>query len=132
MKRFLLLLALALLMPVLSAAAQSPAQQYVDQLQRSSVLKDAVWGVLAVDRNGQVLAAHNQQQRMVPASNLKLVTTGTALHAFGPDFRFTTEVGYTGTVRDGVLEGDVYLIGHGDPTLGAKDSIATENHGESV
>ena len=127
MKRFLLLSGLAFLLSVHLAAAQSPAQQYVDQLQRSGVLKDAVWGVLAVDRNGQILAAHNQQQRMVPASNLKLVTTGTALHAFGPDFRFTTEVGYTGTVRDGVLEGDVYLIGHGDPTLGAKDSIATEN-----
>ena len=126
MKRSLLLLGLAFLLPVLSAA-QTPAQQYVDQLQRSGVLKEAVWGVLAVDRNGQVLAARNQQQRMTPASNLKLVTTGTALHAFGPDFRFTTEVGYTGTIRDGVLEGDVYLIGHGDPTLGAKDSIATDN-----
>ena len=125
MKR-LLLLGICCLLPVLFAAAQTPAQQYVDRLQQGGVLKDAVWGVLAVDRDGQVLAARNQQQRMVPASNLKLVTTGTALHAFGPDYRFPTEIAYSGTIRNGVLEGDVYLVGHGDPTLGAKDSIATE------
>ena len=125
MKRFLFL-GLAFLMPVLFAAAQTPAQQYVSYQQRSGVLKDAVWGVLAVDREGRTVAAWNANQRMIPASNLKLVTTGTALHAFGPEARFHTEIGYTGTLRDGILEGDVYIIGHGDPTLGARDSIATE------
>ena len=86
-----------------------------------------MWGVLALDRDGRTLASLNQSQRMVPASNLKLITTGTALHYFGPDGRFRTRLGYTGQIKDGVLEGDVYIIGRGDPTLGARDSIALEN-----
>ena len=109
------------------AGAQPPAQQYVNRQSHSGVLKDAVWGVLAVHRDGRTLATLNQSRRMVPASNMKLVTTGTALHYFGPDGRFRTELGYTGTLQDGVLEGDVYIIGHGDPTLGTRDSIATNN-----
>jgi len=122
MRRVLLasLAALALL----PAAAQTPAQQYVNRLQRSGPLAEAAWGVLAVDREGRVLASHNPAQRLVPASNLKLVTTGAALHAFGPEARFATEIGYTGEIREGVLEGDVYIIGHGDPTLAARDSIS--------
>ncbi|MBO6029270.1 MAG: D-alanyl-D-alanine carboxypeptidase/D-alanyl-D-alanine-endopeptidase, partial [Bacteroidales bacterium] len=65
-------------------------------------------------------------RRLVPASNLKLVTTGTALHALGPDFRFETGIGYTGTVEDGTLHGDVYIIGGGDPTLGVTDTVAVK------
>jgi D-alanyl-D-alanine carboxypeptidase/D-alanyl-D-alanine-endopeptidase (penicillin-binding protein 4) len=63
---------------------------------------------------------------MVPASNMKLITTGTALHALGPDFRFSTGIGYTGTVEDGTLHGDVYVIGGGDPTIGVTDTVAVK------
>ena len=125
MKKWLLA-GIGWLVPLLFAAAQTPAQHYVDQQLRSGPLKGAAWGVLAVDRDGNVLCSHNASQRLTPASNLKLVTTGTALHAFGPDYRFPTELGYTGEIRNGVLVGDVYIIGHGDPTIGAKDSIATD------
>ena len=122
----ILLLGLATLWPVLFAGAQTAAQQYVNRQAQSGPLREAAWGVLAVDRDGNTLASWNPHQRLTPASNLKLVTTGAALHAFGPDYRFQTGIGYTGQIRDGVLEGDVYIIGHGDPTLGARDSIAVE------
>lgn len=115
------------LLVLVHAGAQNPAQQYVNRQSHSGVLKDAVWGVLAVHRDGRTLASLNQSQRMVPASNIKLVTTGTALHYLSPEARFRTELGYTGEIKDGVLEGDVYIIGHGDPTLGTRDSIATDN-----
>ena len=120
------LLGLFLLAVTIAAGAQTPAQQYVNRQLQAGPLKDAAWGVLAVDRDGKTLAAHLPGQRLVPASNMKLVTTGTALHAFGPEFRFNTEIGYTGEIKDGTLEGDVYIVGHGDPTLGARDSIATD------
>ena len=74
---------------------------------------------------GQVLAAYNAHIRMVPASNMKLVTTGAALHAFGPEYRFKTQIAYSGNVaEDGTLHGNVYIIGGGDPTIGAADSTA--------
>ncbi len=121
------LLTLSLLFLSLTAAwAQTPAQHYITEMQHSAALRDASWGVLAVDREGRVVARWNEQQRLVPASNLKLITTGITLHRLGEDWRFRTEIGYSGEIRDGVLEGDVYIVGHGDPTLGARDSIATE------
>lgn len=121
--KYLLFLLLALAPRV--HAQETPAQRYLQELAEQGPLKNAAWGVLAVDADGKVLARHNAGQRLVPASTLKLVTTGAALHAFGPEHRFQTQLGYTGTIGpDGTLEGDVYILGGGDPTLGAKDTIA--------
>ena len=101
-------------------------QQKVDQAVKEEPLKGAVVGVMVQDAAGHVLASREAGRRMVPASNLKLVTTGTALHALGPDFRFETGIGYTGTVEDGTLHGDVYIIGGGDPTIGVVDTVAVK------
>ena len=101
-------------------------QQKVDQAVKAEPLKGAVVGVMVQDVAGHVLASREPGRRMGPASNLKLVTTGTALHALGPDFRFETGIGYTGTVEDGTLHGDVYIIGGGDPTIGVVDTVAVK------
>ncbi len=123
MKRLLALLSGAMLLA--SAAAQTPAQKYIDAQIRKDPLKGAVWGILARRADGTVVAEYNSDTRMIPASNLKLVTTGTALHAFGADYRFRTGLAYTGTISpEGTLDGDLYIVGGGDPTIGAQDSIA--------
>ena len=107
-----------------TAWAQNPAQQYVQQMVRRKALQGALVGVSVQDAQGQTLVAYNDNQRLTPASNTKLITTGCALHAFGPGHRFKTGLGYTGSIQDGNLEGDLYILGGGDPTIGAKDSIA--------
>lgn len=122
MKRLLVLLAGVMLQ--VTAWAQNPAQQYVQQMVRRGALRGTLVGVSVQDAQGQTVVAYNDNQRLTPASNAKLVTTGCALHAFGPDYRFQTGLGYTGTIQDGTLEGDLYILGGGDPTIGAKDSIA--------
>ena len=81
--------------------------------------KGAVWGAYAVRADGQVLMDENSQNLMVPASNVKIITAGTALETLGKNFRWDTNLAYTGTIEDGVLKGDVYIIGGGDPTLAA-------------
>ena len=106
--------------------AQVTLQQRIDQAVKAEPLKGAVVGVMVQDAAGHVVASREADRRMVPASNLKLVTTGTALHALGPDFRFETGIGYTGTVEDGTLHGDVYIIGGGDPTIGVVDTVAVK------
>jgi D-alanyl-D-alanine carboxypeptidase/D-alanyl-D-alanine-endopeptidase (penicillin-binding protein 4) len=52
-----------------------------------------------------------------PASTVKLVTTFVALDLLGPNYSWTTEIHALGPVRDGVLQGDLLLKGHGDPYL---------------
>ena len=118
-----------------AATQQQSIQQYIDNQIANGPLSGAVVGVCAIDLRGsgsdcgsgtsQVIAAYNAQTRMVPASNMKLVTTGAALHAFGPEYRFKTQIAYSGKIaEDGTLHGNVYIIGGGDPTIGAADSTA--------
>ena len=116
----------ALLVMSLGLQAQS-LQQKVDQAVTAEPLKGAVGGGRGQDMSGHGVAQREAGRRMVPASNLKLITTGTALHAFGPDFRFETGIGYTGEVdADGTLHGDVYIVGGGDPTIGVADTVAAK------
>lgn len=55
---------------------------------------------------------------------MKLITTGMAIHLLGPDFKYITRIGYSGVIKDGTLDGDLYIVGGGDPTIASKDSIS--------
>ena len=68
-------------------------------------------------RTGALLEAHDGGRKLPPASVTKTVTALYALQFLGPSHRFTTQVLGTGTLRNGVLSGDLYLAGGGDPTL---------------
>lgn len=68
---------------------------------------------------GQEVAAYQPQRSVVPASSLKIIPTATGLAVLGKDYRFKTEIGYDGTLSDGVLDGNLYIKGYGDPTLGS-------------
>ena len=103
---------------------KTKAQKYVELVSRNDILKDSEFAVLAMKVNGDTVAAWNPHTRMLPASNMKLITTGATMHALGPDYKFTTRIACTGEIVDGVLKGDLYIIGGGDPTIASKDSIA--------
>lgn len=120
---------LALILAVLlsfQAAAQNAVQAYLNQLKTTEELKEAVWGLKAVKLNGEVIAEYNGGTRMVPASNMKLITTGVILNELGPDYRFQTKLAYNGEIRDSTLIGDLYIVGGGDPTIGDRDTVAVE------
>ena len=80
---------------------------------------------LVVDRDGLRLYDARPDERLVPASNLKLLTGFAALTRLGPETRFTTEARSTRPPSNGVLDGDLFLIGGGDPLLGTADYAAT-------
>ena len=122
MKRLFLLITAASL--IVSSHAQS-ASEVMQQMAESELLNTSLFGVYARTSDGQVLLERNSRTKMQPASNMKLITTGCALTRLGPDFRFETRLAHSGTVKNGVLKGDLYIVGGGDPTLGAPDSIAT-------
>ena len=104
--------------------AQTKAQKYIDQLKTSEELRQAAWGVSARTLDGRAVAEYNPDLRLLPASNTKLLSTGLALRELGGDYRFRTTVAYSGSIENGVLKGDLYIVGGGDPTIGARDSIA--------
>ena len=77
------------------------------------------WGLLIVDaRTGDTLYEKNPDSYFVPASNMKLFTTALALAKLGPDYKFHTTLETRGTISpDGMLSGDLILVGRGDPNL---------------
>lgn len=73
---------------------------------------------------GEVIESYRPEHVVPPASVMKLLTTGVALESLGPNFRFPTVLEYTGTIENGVLNGDLYIRGGCDPSLGWKGRTA--------
>jgi D-alanyl-D-alanine carboxypeptidase/D-alanyl-D-alanine-endopeptidase (penicillin-binding protein 4) len=67
---------------------------------------------------GEEMMGFNNTKALVPASNMKVLTTATALKVLGENYRFETTIAYTGTIVNGTLNGDIIIKGSGDPTLG--------------
>lgn len=101
-------------------------QGEIDGLQRRANLGSTQVGYVVIDpESGQTLASHNSDQAFIPASNQKLLTSGTALATLGEDFAFETHL----LVDE---EGGNRLIvrGSGDPAFG--DGILLEEMGMTV
>jgi serine-type D-Ala-D-Ala carboxypeptidase/endopeptidase (penicillin-binding protein 4) len=80
--------------------------------------RGGTWGVMVTSvSRGDTLFSENADALLKPASIMKMMTTGVALERFGPDHTFETRVLRDGPVNGGVLEGNLYLRGGGDPTL---------------
>lgn len=128
MKRFFLTIYI-LVCGLMSAAQVHPkaeeAQAAAESIASDPALSQAVISICARTGDGRVLVDIDADNMLIPASNMKLISTGAAIHRFGPEYRFETSIGYDGEITGGVLDGNIYIIGGGDPTLGSKDSIAT-------
>ncbi len=98
--------------------------EIIAEVAQDVTFTQAYVGICVMDHNGRILAGVNQDKMLVPASNMKLISTGAALHILGPDYSFETTLAHDGMIEDGVLKGNLFVIGGGDPTLGSKDSIA--------
>ncbi len=91
------------------------------------MFRTADWAVLVVDpTQNDTVYAHNAAKLMVPASNMKIVTSAVALTQLGADYRFRTTFAAHGPVQNGVLNGDLVVTGRGDPTL--SDHVRGDAH----
>jgi D-alanyl-D-alanine carboxypeptidase/D-alanyl-D-alanine-endopeptidase (penicillin-binding protein 4) len=87
----------------------------------------AMWGVVVQSLdNGEVLYRRNAERLVMPASNMKLVTSAAALVQLGADFRYRTVVATRGTRRGDTLAGDLVVVGRGDPTFSQHVSGGTD------
>ena len=84
-------------------------------------VRRGVWGIAvrSLDRN-EPLFELNSRALIVPASVSKLVSVATAVAAVGWDYRYETTLRGTGPIVDGVLQGDLIVVGSGDPTIGGR------------
>ncbi len=97
-------------------------RERVDGLIRAPGLAGAAIGICVLDPAGEVVFDHHAEVAGIPASSFKTLTTAAALEVFGPDHRILTRVCSPEALRDdGVLPGDLCLVGGGDPTLSLAD-----------
>ena len=110
-------------LPVAHApAADADLGADLDRIFTDSRLNGATTAVQVRDgATGAVVYSRGADQRVIPASNEKLLTSAAALQVLGPDHRFHTRVSYTGSKTGRTVTGDLYLEGRGDPTLSAAD-----------
>jgi D-alanyl-D-alanine carboxypeptidase/D-alanyl-D-alanine-endopeptidase (penicillin-binding protein 4) len=75
-------------------------------------------GIMVLDgRNGRVLYSRNARLPLIPGSTIKLVTAAAALGALGPEYRFVTSLVSDANPTGGVLNGNLWFVGGGDPEL---------------
>lgn len=108
-----------------------PLQEFIQAQMDHPALQGAWWGGLATyaDDKKTELFSLQADKRFAPASTLKLLTTAAALEKLGPNHRFETRL-YATSLPDenGILNGDLYLRGGGDMTLGSKRVKGAETY----
>ena len=87
------------------------------ELIREAGVSGAVGFALADVESGEILEGHQPEATLPPASVTKAVTAIYALETLGAEHRFVTRLMAQGEVVNGVLDGDLILVGGGDPTL---------------
>jgi len=98
--------------------AEARLRADIEEILDNPAFASGHWGVVIQSlRDGHYLMRRNPHKAFMPASNLKLFTTATALARLGPDFRYVTRLFRTGPVVDGVLHGDLVIRGVGDPSI---------------
>ncbi len=124
MKHFCI--AFCVLLPLLAGGqtadslALSRLVHAITQLQNSSLMRHGMLGVsITSGETAETLIGVNTDQSLPPASTLKLVTTAAALEVLGENFTFETFLEYDGVITDGLLKGNLYIRGTGDPSLGS-------------
>lgn len=105
-----------ILICLLGFAARGQVGVSLQQLLKTDGLKNAAIGISVKRVNdGKEILAHCPDMALTPASVMKLIPTWFALQEKGEDFRFKTPVLYTGTIKDGILSGDLIVGAGGDP-----------------
>jgi D-alanyl-D-alanine carboxypeptidase/D-alanyl-D-alanine-endopeptidase (penicillin-binding protein 4) len=90
----------------------------IDSMADAPQFANAHWGILIVDpERGDTLYSRNAGKLFMPASNMKILTTSTALTQLGPDYQYHTTFSARGPVTNGVLAGDLVVTGRGDPSV---------------
>lgn len=110
----------------LLAGAQTPAP--VKWLLQAPYMRGASFSLVVKDvQEGKTVYSYDTDRLQSPASVLKTVATATALEILGEDYRYPTTLEYDGILENGTLEGNLYIKGSGDPSLGSSHFALGQN-----
>lgn len=108
-----------------STLAAAHLRHDLDTIFTAPALARGAWSIIvrSLDRD-DVLYARNSSRLLLPASALKILTLAAAGEQLGWDFQFETRLVALGSIEHGVLHGDLFVVGTGDPTLVDRDGSA--------
>jgi D-alanyl-D-alanine carboxypeptidase/D-alanyl-D-alanine-endopeptidase (penicillin-binding protein 4) len=113
-----LLVGLSFLLGGCASVSPTSTPATLDKVLADPALHGATVSLMVRDaRSGSTLYQHNPRTRLVPASNLKLLTTAAAMDVLGAQYRFATQLLSDGVRQGDRLAGNLYLRGLGDPTI---------------
>jgi D-alanyl-D-alanine carboxypeptidase/D-alanyl-D-alanine-endopeptidase (penicillin-binding protein 4) len=111
-----------LLFPVIISTVLSGQERPFEILLGDSSMIHATISMCIINaETGSTVFEYEQNKCLTPASVMKIITSSAALEILGPDYTFTTAVKYSGTIskREGMLNGNLIMVGGGDPALGS-------------
>ena len=112
---------IAIFLNTMFAEAQQKFENDFKALVSQPEYKNASVGIQVEDAaTGEILFNYNGEKLMIPASTLKLVTSASALEILGAGYRFKTKIGFSGKILNNKLNGNLIVVGGGDPTLGSE------------
>ena len=105
-------------------------QMAFQQFESDSQLKHAISSLYVIDaKTGQVVFDKNAQVGLAGASTQKIITAATAFELLGKNYRYKTQFGYQGSISGRRLNGRIYVLPGGDPTLGSWRYESTNESG---
>ncbi|MGB4843753.1 MAG: D-alanyl-D-alanine carboxypeptidase/D-alanyl-D-alanine-endopeptidase [Ferruginibacter sp.] len=120
MKTFFLILSLFAVTISSGQKIESSLTNAMQRMEKDDQFKHAIISLYVVDsKTGKVVFDKNSQLGLAPASCMKVVTGAAALELLGKDYRYKTDIGYSGEIENGTLNGNLFVTAYGDPTLGS-------------
>lgn len=98
--------------------SQNNVELVLNKINSTVGINQEKWSFCLLDGNGQKVISYKDSILLTPASIVKAITTSIAIDVLGPDFTFKTKLAYSGEISsDSILNGDIIIIGGGDPTF---------------
>lgn len=94
---------------------------FVQEWSNQPYFKNASVGISVHDvASGKLIGGYNSEKSLIPASTMKVLTSFSLFDAVGPQFKYVTKLGLSGNIdSSGTMEGNIFIIGSGDPSLGS-------------
>src|SRR5436190_11617995 len=120
MRSLLAMLFLAMANSNYAQSVEDKIAKSVNQLEADPQMRHAILGFYVADaKTNKTIYEHNAQIGLAAASTQKLFTSAAAFEILGKDYRYTTAFSHDGKIENGVLKGNLFITGSGDPTWGS-------------